>query len=169
MNPRKACEMLIVINGTIGAGKTSISKCLASEIEQAVWIEGDSLGFASPKNDNVLSAGIDLIAMHRKNGIQVIVFDMFFDDAKKLDWFISQVGLESHVFYLAAAEDTISNRIRQRARERAQSEILDSKRLRQRQIGMENRGIEIDTNGRSAEEITAEIKKLLLAKAPWIS
>jgi len=155
--------MLIVINGTIGVGKTSISKCLASEIAGAILIEGDSLGFASPTNDYVLNAGIDLISVLRKNGTKVIIFDMFFDDSQKLDWFISQVGLQSQVFYLLANEEELSNRIRQRARPRAESEIFDSKRLRQIQNRMKNRGIEIDTNGKSADEITAKIKKLISA------
>ncbi len=153
--------MLVVINGGIGAGKTTISKCLANEIVGAVWIEGDSLGFASPNNDYVLNAGIDLITAHSKNGARVIIFDMFFDDSQKLDWFISRVDFKSHVFYLSASEDEISERIRRRARPRSEAEILDSKRLRQNQDGMKNRGIEIDTNGKSAEEIAAKIKKIV--------
>lgn len=152
--------MVIIINGTIGVGKTLISKCLASEIPGAAWVEGDSLGFASPNSDFVLKAGIELISLHRKNGLKVIVFDMFFNDAKKLDWFISQTGLETRVFYLSADEGELSSRIRKRARQRAEAEIRDSTRLQQSQDGMKNRGIEIDTNGKSPNEITTEIKKL---------
>jgi broad-specificity NMP kinase len=154
-------EMLIVINGTVGVGKTWISKYLASKIAGAVFIEGDSLGFASPKTDHVLRAGIDLISAHRKNGVKVFIFDMFFEDSQKLDWFLSEVGLESHVFYLSADEEELANRIRKRGRPRAESEILDSKRLRQSQDRMKNRGVEIDTNGKNEDEIIEKIKSLM--------
>jgi deoxyadenosine/deoxycytidine kinase len=163
VNSNEEREMLVVINGTIGVGKTWISKCLAREIPRAVCIEGDSLGFVSPTNDYVLNEAVNLISAYGKKGIKVFVFDLFFDSSQKLDWFISQVGIESHVFYLLANEDEISNRIRKRARPRGDSEILDSKRLRQNQDRMKNRGIEIDTNGKSAEQITSKIKELIFA------
>lgn len=163
-------EILVVINGTVGVGKTSISKCLANEITGAIWIDGDSLGFATPdrlqdsyESDYGLRAGINLISLQRKKGIRAFIFDRFFENPDKLDWFISQVGLRSHVFYLSACEDELSLRIRKRASPRAESEILDSKRLQQSQNRMRNRGIEIDTNGKSAEEITTQIKKLIFA------
>jgi broad-specificity NMP kinase len=161
--------MLIIINGTVGVGKTSISKSLAKEIAGAVSIEGDSLGFASPdlfedsyQNDHGLKVGIDLISTHLKNGLRVIVFDRFFDNPKKLDWFILQVGLRTHVFYLLAHAKELSNRIRKRASSRVEGEIFDSKRIQKSQNEMKNRGIEIDTNGKSAEEVTLEIKKVIL-------
>ncbi len=156
-------EMLVVINGTVGVGKTLISNCLADKIAGAMCIEGDSLGFASPENDHVLRVGIDLISTHWKNGVKVIVFDMFFNDPQKLDWFIAQTALEAHVFYLSASEEELANRIRKRARPRAESDILDSKRLRLNQDRMKNRGIEIDTNDKTPEEITEKIKNLIFA------
>jgi deoxyadenosine/deoxycytidine kinase len=162
-------QSLVIINGTVGVGKTWISKCLASEIPGAVWIEGDSLGFALPErfedsyqNDYGLKAGINLISAHRKKGASVIVFDRSFSNPKELDWFVSQVGLKSHVFYLSASEDELSNRICKRAGSRAEFEVFDSKRLQQSQDKMKNRGVEIDTNGKSAEEITTKIKNLIL-------
>lgn len=153
------CEILIIINGTVGVGKSSISKQLASEIAGAISIEGDSLGFVSPANDYVFDAAIKLIGTYCKNGVNVIVFDMFFDNPEKLNWFISQVDLESYVFYLSADEDELAKRIRKRARSRAEAEIWDSKRLRLSQDKMINRGIDIDTTGKSLEEITAKIKQ----------
>lgn len=156
-------EVLVIINGTVGVGKTSIAKSLASEIADAVFIEGDNLGFASPENDYVLKAGIKLISEHRKKGARLIIFDLFFDNLEKLEWFISQVGIESYVIYLSANETELSNRIRNRARARAESEILDSKRMKQNQDRMPNRGIEIDTNGKNTDEITSIIKKLIFA------
>jgi deoxyadenosine/deoxycytidine kinase len=164
VNSIETRELLIIINGTIGVGKTEISKCLASEIAGALSIEGDSLGFASPKNDHVLDAAIEFVSMHRKNGVRVLIFDMFFDDQEKLDGFIGHAGIDCFIFYLSACEDELSSRIRKRGRQRAESEILDSKRLLQSQVRMKNRGLEIDTNGKSTKEITAEIKNLILAK-----
>lgn len=170
MNTNDTSELLIIINGTVGVGKTSIAKCLADEIENALSIEGDSLGFAPPdhtdesfQNDYGLKVGIDLISKFRKNGTKVIIFDRFFENPKKLDWFISQVGLKCHVFYLLANEEELSNRIRKRARQRAESEILDSKRVHRNQESMKNRGVEIDTNGKSPAVVTKEIMKLIFA------
>lgn len=121
------------------------------------------MGFVSPANDYVLSAAVDLISQYRKKGIKVFIFDMFFDNPQKLDWFISQVGIKSHVFYLLASEEEIFNRIRKHTRPRGEDEILDSKRVRQNQDRMKNRGIEIDTNGKSAEATTSKIKEFILA------
>lgn len=162
-------EMLIIINGTVGVGKTSISKCLATKIASAVSIEGDCLGVASPDrfedshdHDYGLKVGLTLISDYRKKGFRVLIFDRFFENSQKLDWFISQVGLKTFVFYLSAREGELSNRIRKRARPGHGSEIFDSIRVQRNQHGMRNRGVEICTNDKTVEEVTAEIQKLLL-------
>lgn len=124
---------LIVINGTIGVGKTWISKCLMNEIPDSVGIEGDTLGFASPtslqksnRTDVGLEAGIKLISGHLEKGIKFVIFDRSFDDREKLRDFISRVGLSSCVFYLSASIEEITSRIKKRNRPRVEAEITDS-------------------------------------------
>lgn len=164
-------SMLILINGTIGVGKTWISKCLASAVPDSVFIEGDTLGFASPatlqksaRSDFGLEAGIKLISGYIEKGVKFVIFDRSFDDREKLREFISRVGLPSCVFYLSASSEEITSRIRKRNRLRAEAEIIDSQRLLNTQrnnFGKDGIGIEINTDGLSPEKIVFRIKREL--------
>ncbi len=160
--------MLLVINGTIGVGKTWISQCLSGEIPDSVCIEGETLGFASPtalqksnRSDVGLEAGIKLISEYMEKGTKFVIFDRSFDDLEKLRDFISKVSLPSHVFYLSATTEEIASRIKKRNRPRAEAEIMDSQRLLKTQrenFGQDGIGIEINTDGLSPKEIVYIIR-----------
>lgn len=65
--------MVVLINGTLGVGKTWIARWLVSQLDHAAYIEGDTFGFVSPellasqsRQQFSLEVGFDLITSFRR-------------------------------------------------------------------------------------------------------
>jgi thymidylate kinase len=163
--------MLIVINGTLGVGKTWISRWLLGQLEDAAYIDGDVLGFVSSnliqqrsRNELAIDVALDLITSFRRKGANTIVFDRLFVDPALLDSFISRAGLPVRIFYLSASPETIASRIQSRARPHAPRELTEAPEIEKTQrasFSQAQLGFEINTDGLTPEDVVERIKKQL--------
>lgn len=75
----KGLHLIIVLNGPLGIGKSTLAEALAESIDQCVWLNGDHLLAANPPPVDpmaCLHATIALlIAHHRRSGYRHFVID----------------------------------------------------------------------------------------------
>jgi thymidylate kinase len=80
--------VIIVLNGPLGIGKTTLGEALAESIDQCVFLSGDALVAVNPPPPDDISflhATIALlVAHHRRNGYRHFVVDHFWKDAAEL-------------------------------------------------------------------------------------
>lgn len=155
--------MVVIINGTLGIGKTWIARWLVSQLENAAYIEGDVLGFVSQellvnqsRQQFSLEIGLDLISSFRRKGAKIIVYDYLFVDPALMTDFISKIGAPVKTFYLSASQEAVASRIKQRGRPQAEKELTDSTKVENIQrssFTIDNLGIEINTDNKNPEEI----------------
>lgn len=81
--------MIVVLNGPLGIGKSTLGEALAESIDHCVFLNGDSLIAANPPppdETTYLHAMIALlVAHHRRHGYRHFVVDHFWRDAAELD------------------------------------------------------------------------------------
>lgn len=81
--------MIIVLNGPLGIGKSTLGEALAESIDRSVFLNGDGLVAANPPPPDepaYLHATIALlVAHHRRHGYRHFVVDHFWKDATEVD------------------------------------------------------------------------------------
>ncbi|HET7551679.1 MAG TPA: Gar/GrdA family gentamicin resistance ATP-binding protein [Gemmatimonadaceae bacterium] len=81
--------MIIVLNGPLGIGKSTLAEALAESIDQCVMLDGDHLVAANPppvdEIDYLHSTIAMLVAHHRSLGYRNFVIDHFWRTPEELD------------------------------------------------------------------------------------
>jgi thymidylate kinase len=131
--------VIIVLNGPLGIGKSTLGEALAESIDQCVFLNGDSLITTNPPPPDetaYLHATIVLlVAHHRRHGYRHFVVDHFWKDAAELDDLRSrmlEIDPEADVrcFLLTLPLDENQRRIERRQAARA----LDERDFEQRTV-----------------------------------
>ena len=121
--------MIIVLNGPLGIGKSTLAEALSERIEMCVSLDGDYLVAANPPAENELEHLHSTIALvvdhHKKFGYRNFVINHFWRSAEDLDELRSRLHADSdfHCFRLTLPLDEIVRRIERRAGARALDEI----------------------------------------------
>ncbi|MEI6289748.1 MAG: hypothetical protein WCP19_04885 [Chloroflexota bacterium] len=83
--------MIIIINGSLGVGKTSTGDELTWMFDKAIHLDGDSIGNVHPFNvydpgriDHLYRALALLIGFHQANGYSNFVINYVFESADSL-------------------------------------------------------------------------------------
>lgn len=81
--------MIILLNGPLGIGKSTLGEALAESLGGCVFLNGDSLIAANPPPPDEITYLHEtlalLVAHHREHGYQHFVVDHFWKDAAELD------------------------------------------------------------------------------------
>jgi deoxyadenosine/deoxycytidine kinase len=164
--------MIILINGTLGVGKTWIARWLLCQLPESAYIEGDTLGFVSPelfqgssRKAFALEVALDLVSAFRKRNAKTIVFDQLFVDPELYDSFVWRVGGPVQSFYLSASPEVIRSRIQQRGRPQVEREMAEAQEVEKTQrtlLGAARLGTEINTDELSPERVVGLIQKRLI-------
>lgn len=157
---------LIIINGTIGVGKTWIARTLLCQLDSAAYIEGDNLGFVSEdlfkdstRGTFALDIAAGLIELYKERGAKTLILDRLVLGTEQIESFLKAVKMPVYIFYLYANKEDIISRIKKRKRPQFESEIQDFEKIElgQRESLVANLGIEVDTSFKTPEEIVSEI------------
>lgn len=164
--------MIIIINGSLGVGKTSVGKQLQWKFDKSFHLDGDAIGDVHPfeayDNDRIshLYRTFELlIGFHQKNGYHNFVINCIIESPESLQELLNLLQpLDSsiHTYWLLcdAAEQTI--RIRERKREGVEWELnrfVELKRIQAKAAGLGFIGKEVDTTRLTSEEVSDEIWK----------
>jgi shikimate kinase len=121
--------MIVVLNGPLGVGKSTLAECLAESIEQCVMLDGDHLIAANPPFDDALehlhSTIALLVAHHRRFGYHHFVINHVWRSPQDLADLRRRLGGDAdiHCFLLTLPYEANVERIERRASARAISEL----------------------------------------------
>lgn len=121
--------MIIVLNGPLGIGKTTLAEALAESIGQCVMLDGDHLVAANPSAldqlEHLHSTIALLVAHHRRFGYLHFVVDHIWTSAAELADLRSRLaGMDNDIrcFLLTLPAEENLRRIQRRASARALDE-----------------------------------------------
>lgn len=121
--------MIIVLNGPLGIGKSTLSEALAESIDQCVMLDGDHLVAANPppadEVEHLHATIVLLVEHHRRFGYRHFVINHGWTSAADLSDLrtrLSGIDAEIHCFRLTLPADENLRRIERRANARALDE-----------------------------------------------
>jgi len=114
--------MIILINGPLGVGKTTVAETLLHRLDRGVMLDGDAIGNIHPfeiyddaRVDYLHRTLAMLVAWHqREGGYQHFVINYVFETPESLARLLSllrSLDPDIHVFRLRASEATLRKRI----------------------------------------------------------
>lgn len=122
-------RMVILLNGPLGIGKTTLAEALMESVQQCVMLDGDHLVAVNPPPDDELehlhSTVALLVAHYRRLGYRHFVIDHIWTTPEQLDDLrhrLADFDSEFRCFLLTLAADENLQRIERRASARALDE-----------------------------------------------
>src|SRR5262245_35306665 len=126
-NGYRVPPMIIVLNGPLGIGKSTLAEALTESIEYCAWLDGDSLVAVNPPPRDELEhlhSTIELlVAHHRRFGYRHFVVDHFWrspealaDLRRRLTAIIDNADIRCFLLTLAVDENLRRIERRQHAR-----------------------------------------------------
>ena len=158
--------MIIVLNGPLGIGKSTLAEVLTESIDGCVMLDGDRLIAANPPYDDAyehLHATIALlVAHHYRYGYRHFVLDYIWRSTAELDDLRHHLLLlddDIRCFLLTLPEEENLKRIEQRASVRAINELAF-----ERQIFAQEREILATSSGLNCEPFDVSAAPEVLVK-----
>jgi len=117
-------KKLIIINGTMGVGKTTICKRLLNELDYSVWLDGDWCWMMNPwifseENKKMVIENIAFILRNYLNNstYRYVLFDWVIHEKNILDLILKQISdlhYELIWFSLLCSDHTLEKRLKNR-------------------------------------------------------
>lgn len=169
--------MMIIINGSLGVGKSSVSKELHWKFDKSVYLDGDHIGDVHPfeiyddaRIDHLYRTLALLVGFHQGNGYHNFVINYVFESPESLGDLLDllrPLDASIHVYWLTCDEQEQEKRIRARSREQLDWELSRFVELQQIQARAAQTGfigIQVDTSHMSTTEVAERIWQKI-----WIS
>ena len=162
--------MIIIINGSLGVGKSSVARELHWKFDKSVYLDGDHIGDMHPfeiyddaRIDHLYRTLALLVNFHQKNGYDNFVINYVFESPESLGDLLDllrPLDASIHVYWLTCNEQEQARRIRARSRDQLGWELdrfveLQHIQARATQAGFI--GVEVDTSKLSAVEVAEKI------------
>lgn len=164
--------MIIIINGSLGVGKSSVAEQLHWKFDKSVHLDGDFIGDVHPfeiyddARINHLYRTLELlIGFHQKNGYHNFVINYVFESPESLQELLNLLQpLDSsiHTYWLICSEEEQANRIRERRRDEIEWELsrfVELQRIQAKAALQGFIGKEVDTTSLTPAEVGEEIWK----------
>jgi gluconate kinase len=164
--------MIIIINGSLGVGKSSVSEVLHCKFEKSVYLDGDHIGYVHPfeiyddaRIDHLYRTLALLVGFHQRNGYRDFVINYVFESPGSLQALLDLLrpfDPSLHVYWLTCEEGEQENRIRARKRDQLDWELsrfLELKRIQAEAAQEGFIGIEADTTDLTSAEVADQIWK----------
>ena len=164
--------MIIIINGSLGVGKSSVAEQLHYKFDRSVHLDGDCIGDVQPfkiydeaRLNHLYRTMELLLGFHQKNGYQNFVINYVFETPESLQELLDllrPLDPSIHCFWLTCDEEEQAKRIRNRSREDLQWELgrfVELRRIQKEASQCGFIGKEVDTTKLSSEEAAQTIWK----------
>ena len=162
--------MIIIINGSLGVGKSSVADLLHIKFEKSVHLDGDYIGDVHPFEiyDKARIAYLyrtleHLIRFHQENGYFNFVINYVFESADSLQallGLLTPLDPDIHSYWLTCDEKEQARRIQNRNRSEIEWELKRFVELQLIQAKAARKGFigkQVDTSGLTLQEIANEI------------
>lgn len=170
--------MIIILNGSIGVGKTSVSWALQAHFAPSVMLDGDYIGAVYPFNiydksriDYLYQTFVYLIQFHLNNGYEHFIVNYVFEKAENLALLqqsLEDLGQEVVCFWLTCEEQEQLARIQKRNNDQVDWDINRAKELNQILEAESQNGFigqKIDTSGKSIVAVVDYIYQIILKQS----
>ncbi len=164
--------MIIIINGSLGVGKSSVAEQLQWKFDKAVHLDGDAIGDVHPfeiydpaRIDNLYRALVLLVRFYRQNGYHNIVINYVFESPDSLQDLLDLLrphDASIHVYWLTCEAGEQSRRIQSRQRAGLDWELkrfVELQRIQRQAAQQGFLGVEVDTTGLTLLEVADKIWK----------
>lgn len=163
---------MIIINGSLGVGKSSVADQLHFKFEKSVHLDGDYIADVHPfqiydeaRIRHLYRTLELLIGFHQKNGYHNFVINYVFESPESLGELLNLLNpLDSSIltYWLTCQEDEQAKRIQNRRRDALEWELSRFVELQRIQAKAAQRGFigkEIDTTELTSAEVAEKIWK----------
>jgi len=162
--------MIIVINGSLGVGKSSVAEQLHRKFDRSVHLDGDHIGDVHPfeiydgERISYLYRTLELlIGFHQQNGYHNFVINYIFESPKSLQELLNLIRpLDPfiHTYWLTCSAKEQARRIQKRQRDDLEWELNRFVELQQIQAESARKGFigkKVDTTKMTSIEVAEEI------------
>ena len=162
--------MIIIINGSVGVGKTSVAEELHWKFDKSIHLDGDHIGDVHPfeiynerRIDHLYRTLELLVGFHQKNGYANFVINYVFESPGSLqDLFdrLHPLDPSIHVYWLTCQVDEQAARLRKRASDDLDWELnryVELQEIQRKAAQQGFIGVEVDTTGLSPAEVAEKI------------
>lgn len=164
--------MIIIINGSLGVGKTSVADQLHYKFDKSVHLDGDAIGDVHPfeiydeaRISHLYHTLELLIGFHQKNGYHNFVINYVFESSESLQELLNllcPLDASIHAYRLTCHEEEQAKRIRKRSREKLLWELnrfVELQRIQKEAAQHGFIGKEVDTTQLTSKEAAEAIWK----------
>jgi broad-specificity NMP kinase len=169
--------MILIINGSLGVGKTSVAEELHWKFDKSIHLDGDSIGNVNPfeiydpaRIDHLYRTLELLIRFHQGFGYHNFVINYVFESADSLQALLDllhPLDPVIHTYWLTCTESEQARRIRARGRSETDWELQRFVALQHIQAGAARQGfigIEVDTSDLATAQVAEKIWQDVFAK-----
>ena len=162
--------MIIIINGSLGVGKSSVAEALHQKFDRSVYLDGDHIGYVHPfeiyddeRIDHLYQTLALLVNFHQKNDYDNFVINYVFESANSLQALrnlLEPLDTSIQIYWLTCNEAEQAERIKSRKREDHDWELQRFVELKRIQTDAAREGfigIQVDTSGLSPKAVAEEI------------
>lgn len=162
--------MIIIINGALGVGKTSVAEELMRRFEKSVHLDGDHIGDVHPfeiydeaRIEHLYQTLAHLVRFHKDHGYPDFVINYVFESSASLEQLLSllrPLDDDIRVYWLTCNETEHAKRVQGRACVELKWEMERFVELRKIQSAAALQGfigVEVDTSGLNPGEVADEI------------
>lgn len=166
-------KKLIIINGVMGVGKTTISKALYKSLDNTFWLDGDNCWIMNPfvVNDENKKMVLDNIAYMLNNFIKnssskYIIFNWVIHTDEIMNDILKRIdnieSLEVYKFTLMSSKEVLLKRINSDIKSGLRDEGNIERSLEKLELYKTMDTIKIDTDFKSIEQIILELKGIIV-------
>lgn len=165
---------LIIINGTMGVGKTATCEKLNSKLNNSVWLDGDWCWMMSPfvVNDETKSMVIDNITHSLRNFLGIghfenIIFNWVMDKEEIFQDILQElIGLEFNLYKitLTCSDEILIKRIDADIRTGKRDKDCIERSLKRQEAYKILDTIKIDTTNKTVEQVVELISNITVTK-----
>jgi adenylate kinase family enzyme len=161
-------KKLVIINGTMGVGKTTVCKELYQKLEKAVWLDGDWCWMMHPwdfreENKTMVIDNItyQLRNFLKNNSFDYIIFSWVIHQESIFDLILNRLqGLEFETYKITITCSEGALRSRMLKDDRDDYGIEES--IRRLRLYQSMNTIKVDTTAMTVSEATERIRKIII-------
>ncbi len=163
-------KKLIIINGTMGVGKSTISKALYKNLENSVWLDGDWCWMMNPfvvndENKKMVEDNIVYLLSNflRNSSLEYVVFNWVIHEESIFELLLNRLkdfDFELYKITLICSEEVLRNRIIEDFKNGRGDRNLE-KSLERLELYRNMDTIKIDTSNKKIDETIEEIINII--------
>ncbi|RDY27088.1 nucleotide kinase [Romboutsia weinsteinii] len=165
-------KKLIIINGVMGVGKTTISKVLYKELENSFWLDGDNCWMMNPfivdeENKDMVLDNISYILNNfiKNSNSKYILFNWVIHTDEIMSDILSKLNINDvdvHKITLMCSKEVLISRIEEDIKKGLRNDENISRSLERLELYEKMDTVKVDTTNKELIDIVCEIKDIIL-------